>query len=280
MNIKAQAKINLFLDVLGLRSDGYHEILTVMQTLELHDILAVEASPEVKLQVECSDPKVPSGPGNLVYKAADLMREGYGGSGARIFINKNIPSSAGLAGGSSDAAAALKCLNTAWNLHISPGELFSLGEKIGSDVPFCLMGNTAVARGRGEILTPLPPFSGAGVVLAKPSFGVSTARAYSLYDTLPPVPERDLGPLVRAMENKDVAAVAGLMYNALERVTISLYPEIMNIKYALMEAGAAGSLMTGSGPTVFGLCSGPAEAMAVASRLRLPGCKIIVTSTV
>ncbi|KJR99975.1 MAG: hypothetical protein VR68_07340 [Peptococcaceae bacterium BRH_c4a] len=280
MEIKARAKINLFLDVLGLRPDGYHEILTVMQSLELHDILEIEASLEGDLQVECSDPGIPSGSGNLAYKAADLLRREFGGAGARIFINKNIPHSAGLAGGSSNAAAALKCLNAAWDINISPEELFSLGEKIGSDVPFCLLGNTAVAGGRGEALTPLPPFSGVGVVLVKPSFGVSTAQAYRLYDALPPMPEQDAGALVRAMEGKDFTAVAGLMYNALERVTVSLYPEIMNIKSALVGAGAAGSLMTGSGPTVFGLCPSPGEALAVASRLNLPGCRIIATATI
>lgn len=278
MDIKARAKINLFLDVLGLRPDGYHEILTVMQALELHDVLEIEISSD-GLRVDCSEPGVPSGPENLVYRAGDLILKKYGGPGAKIFINKNIPHSAGLAGGSSDAAAALKCLNTLWDLRISPEDLLGVGEKIGSDVPFCLMGNTAVARGRGEILTPLTPFSGVGVVLAKPSFGVSTAEVYSLFDALPPVEEKDMGALIRAMEKKDVKAAAGLMYNALERVTISLYPEIINIKNALVEAGAAGSLMTGSGPTVFGLCSSPGEALAVASRLRLPGCSIIATST-
>ncbi|MFZ5646212.1 MAG: 4-(cytidine 5'-diphospho)-2-C-methyl-D-erythritol kinase [Bacillota bacterium] len=281
MNVKALAKINLFLDVLGLRPDGYHEILTVMQAVELHDVLGVEALTEGEILVETSDPEIPPGPGNIVFKAADLLRREYGSTrGAKIFIDKNIPSAAGLAGGSADAAAALRCLDALWELNVGEKSLMRLGEKIGSDVPFCLAGKTALARGRGEDLTPLAPFSGVGVVLVKPPFGVSTAEVYRNYDTLPAIPGPDAGVLIRALDKRDVAAVARLMYNALERVTVSLHPEINDIKESLVAAGAIGSMMSGSGPTVFGLCPGPEEAALVASRLRLPGCRIIATATV
>ncbi|MCL6610433.1 MAG: 4-(cytidine 5'-diphospho)-2-C-methyl-D-erythritol kinase [Peptococcaceae bacterium] len=280
MMVKARAKINLSLDVLGTRADGYHEILTVMQPLELHDVL--EAGPlEGDIRVESSHPEVPSGPGNIVYRAADLIRREFRcGAGARIFIHKKIPVAAGLAGGSADAAAALRALNRLWALNAAEEELFRLGEAIGSDVPFCLLGRTALAGGRGELLTPLPSFSGFGVVLVKPPFGVSTARIYRLYDSLPAVPGPDTRAVVKAVENGDLKALAGLMGNALERVTASLHPEIMEIKKALVAAGAAGAMMSGSGPAVFGLCAGPDEARFVASRLNLPGCQVIATRTV
>ena len=280
MKVKARAKINLSLDVLGARPDGYHEILTVMQTLVLHDVLEVDASPGGHIEVACSDPGVPEGPGNLVYRAAELLGWECGcPGGAKIYIKKNIPVAAGLAGGSSNAAAALRALNSLWELNIKESHIFSIGEKIGSDVPFCLMGKTALAGGRGERLTPLPSFSGVGVVLVKPPFGVSTARVYSLYDSCPGAPSPDSRWIIRAIESADLKAVAGLLTNALERVTIPMHPEIEEIKRALLSSGAAGSLMSGSGPTVFGLFRDAEEASYVASRLKLPGCQIIATAT-
>ncbi|MFZ5595747.1 MAG: 4-(cytidine 5'-diphospho)-2-C-methyl-D-erythritol kinase [Bacillota bacterium] len=276
----APAKINLSLDVLGVRRDGFHEILTVMHCLALHDTLGIETREDGVITVESSDPGVPSGSGNIVYKAADLLRREFGcNRGARIYIEKNIPVAAGLAGGSADAAAALKCLNRLWGINADSRALFRLGEKVGSDVPFCLMGNAALAGGRGEALTPLPALSGIGVVLVKPPFGVSTARVYGLYDTLPPGRHPDTMAVAGALKKGDLKALAGLLGNALERVTASLYPEILEIKEALTAAGAVGSLMSGSGPTVFGLCADPVEAGYVASRLKLPGCRIIVTET-
>lgn len=280
MKAIARAKINLSLDVLEKRPDGYHEILTVMQALELHDVLELEPLKD-EIRVESSHPEVPRGDGNIVFRAAGLLREEYKfGGGAGIFINKNIPVAAGLAGGSTDAAAALRALNRLWELNASEMELFRLGEKIGSDVPFCLMGKTALAGGRGEVLTPLPPLSGFGVVLVKPPFGVSTARVYSLYDHFPAGPRPDTGAVIRAVECGDFKAVSGFMGNVLERVTLSMHPEILEIKNALVSAGAAGALMSGSGPTVFGLCADPGEARFIASRLKLPGCRVIATATV
>ncbi|MCL5058908.1 MAG: 4-(cytidine 5'-diphospho)-2-C-methyl-D-erythritol kinase [Actinobacteria bacterium] len=281
MNVKARAKINLSLDVLGARPDGYHEILTVMQPLELHDKMKVEALATGAIEVICSHPDVPSGPGNLVYRAADLLRSECGCSmGASIYIKKNIPVAAGLAGGSADAAAALKALNKLWGLGLEERQLLQAGERIGADVPFCLAGKTALAGGKGEILTPLPSFPGLGVILVKPSFGVSTARVYSLYDSSPAGPGPNTGAMVSALEKRDFEAVAALLNNVLERVTAALHPEINEIKKALIEAGAAGAIMSGSGPTVFGLCRSPGEALSVAARLELPGCRVIVNETV
>ncbi|MFZ5642754.1 MAG: 4-(cytidine 5'-diphospho)-2-C-methyl-D-erythritol kinase [Bacillota bacterium] len=281
MKIKARAKINLTLDVMGTRSDGYHEILTIMQALELHDKLEVETNPDGLIEVECSHPDVPSGKENLVFKAADILRKEYGCSmGAKISIRKHIPVAAGLAGGSADAAAVLKALNRLWDLNASESELQKVGEKIGSDIPFCITGGTALARGRGELLTPLPSFSDIGVVVVKPPFSVSTAKVYSMIDNFPGNSGPDLREVVQAIENRDYKAVAGMMNNALERVTTYLHPEILEIKEALIGAGAAGSLMSGSGPAVFGLCRDPEEALIVASRLDLPDCRIIANFTV
>lgn len=280
MKIKARAKINLSLDIIGMRVDGYHEVLTIMQSLEWHDLLEVKCSAAGDIRVESSDPRVPSGPGNLVYKAAELLCREYGcNQGANIFIEKNIPLSAGLAGGSTDGAAALRSLSKLWDLNVSESELLSLGERLGADVPFCLLGKTALAGGKGEVLTPLAPFSGFGVVLVKPPFDVSTAMAYRLYDSFPARPRFNTEALVRAVEDRNIPDVASLMDNALERATASLHPEILDIKNELIAAGAMGAMMSGSGPTVFGLCHCRQEAKIVASRLKLPGCRIIATVT-
>jgi 4-diphosphocytidyl-2-C-methyl-D-erythritol kinase len=281
MIIKARAKINLSLDILGTRPDGYHDILTVMHPLELHDRLEIEALPTDVIEVACSHPDVPAGPGNLVYRAAELLRGECGCSrGASIFIKKNIPVAAGLAGGSADAAAVLTALNKIWGLGLEKGHLLRIGEKIGADVPFCLAGTTALAGGKGELLTPLPPFPGLGVVLVKPPFGVSTASIYSLFDSSPGGAAPDTGAMVKAIKERDYRAVAALLGNVLEPVTASVHPEIYAIKKTLAEAGASGALMSGSGPTVFGLCPSPGEALSVAARLDLPGCRVIVNETV
>ena len=278
MKISARAKINLSMDILGARDDGYHEILTVMQPIELHDDLELE--PDIEIRVESSSGEVPSGPQNIVYRAASLLSGEFGSrQGARIFIQKNIPVAASLAGGSAAAAVALRALNRMWEINAPEADLFRFGEALGSDIPFCLLGKTALAGGRGEDLTTLPSFSGFGLVLVKPPFGVSTARVYSLYDSFPPEPGPDTAAVAQAVKDRDLGAVAGLMGNVLERVTASLYPEIMVIKKALVSAGAAGAMMSGSGPTVFGLCRSPAEACFIASRLQFTGCRIIASAT-
>jgi 4-diphosphocytidyl-2-C-methyl-D-erythritol kinase len=279
MIVTARAKINLSLDVKGLRGDGYHNILSVMQSLELHDLL--ELSPSQDIQVFCADDEVPSGPENIVYRVGEIMREQYlYNGGAKITINKKIPVAAGLAGGSADAASAIKALNKLWELNIQEKELYRIAEMAGSDVPFCLLGKTALVSGRGEKLTPLSSFENFGVVLVKPPFGVSTAKIFTLYDNLSPASGPNTASILRALENRDLLALSRLMANGLERVTIGLHPEIQEIKEALLDAGAIGSLMSGSGPTVFGLCQDYKGAVNVAKRLRLPGCRIIATKTI
>lgn len=277
----ARAKINLTLDITGRRSDGYHELETVMQTLALSDFLTfLPAAGEIS--VTCSHPEVPAGEGNLVWKAAVLIKELAGGNkGAKIELKKNIPVAAGLAGGSADAAAALKGLNRLWNAGLTEGELLALGERLGADVPFCLLGGTALARGKGEVLTPLPSLKGLGVVLVKPPFGVSTAAAYRLYDRLGGGPRPANRQMLAALEKKDLPAVGRLLGNVFEGPVFSLYPELREVKEALLRAGVLGASLSGSGPAVFGLCRDREQAAQVAGRLRLPlKYTVLVTETV
>lgn len=279
MQIAAFAKINLGLAVLGCRADGYHEVDMVMQAVSLGDVLTLE--PAENISVEVSRPDLPGGPDNLAYRAAALLQKVTGQRrGVRIYIEKNIPLAAGLAGGSADAAAVLRGLNRLWNLGLSVRELMELGAALGSDVPFCLLGGTARARGRGEVVEPLPSLAGRGVVLVKPAFGVSTPRVYRLHDQLPPRPPGELGPLLAALERGDWAGLCAALVNDLERATLTLHPELAAIKQALREAGALGVLMSGSGPTVFGLCADEQAARQVAAGLSLAGCWVDVSVTV
>lgn len=280
MEVNAYAKINLTLGIEGIRQDGYHQVEMIMQAVELHDSLAFEDAP-AGISIESDSPEIPPGPENLVYRAASLLQEYTGcGRGVRIKLTKKIPVAAGLAGGSTDAAAALRALNSLWDLNLPEGDLYKLGERLGADVPFCLMGGTALARGKGELLTPVAGAQGLGVVLVKPSFGVSTARVYRMYDLLPPGPQPDTGAMISALGRGDLHAIGSLLHNSLERVTAGLHPEIKQIKQGLREAGAAGALMSGSGPTVFGLFSNIREAGAAALKLNAPGCVTIVTRTI
>ncbi|MCG8402431.1 MAG: 4-(cytidine 5'-diphospho)-2-C-methyl-D-erythritol kinase [Firmicutes bacterium] len=252
MLVKAHAKINLALDVLGTRLDGYHELETVMQTLDLHDRIELSPAPVVELVVYGAD--LPRGPQNLARRAADLLKErtGYHG-GALIKLHKKIPLAAGLAGGSADAAAVLRGLNQLWNLGLTMEELSSLGAEIGSDVPFCLRGGTALARGRGEIIAGLPDLPSVGVLLVKPPFGVDTAEVYRRYDRLPGPGRPGCAKMLAAVGVGDIGGVAANLCNALEPVTLAMHSAIGQIKAEVAAAGALGVLMSGSGPTVFGV---------------------------
>ncbi|MGQ9558622.1 MAG: 4-(cytidine 5'-diphospho)-2-C-methyl-D-erythritol kinase [Desulfurispora sp.] len=278
MQVTAFAKINLGLAVLGCRADGYHEVDMVMQAVSLGDVLTLELAETICVEVNC--PELAGGPDNLAYRAAALLQKVTGQRrGVRIYIEKNIPLAAGLAGGSADAAAVLRGLNQLWDLGLSLGELMELGAALGSDVPFGLVGGTARARGRGEVVEPLPALVGRGVVLVKPAFGVSTPRVYRLHDQLPPRPPGELAPLLAALEQGDWAGLCAALVNDLERATFTLHPELAAIKQALQEAGASGVLMSGSGPTVFGLCADEPAARRVAAGLDLAGCRVDVAVT-
>lgn len=276
----ARAKINLTLDVLGKRPDGYHEVEMVMQSIELHDGLEfTPAGRDITLTVEGGD--LPAGPDNLVFRAAELIHRHCGvREGVKIRLVKAIPVAAGLGGGSADAAAALKALNELWGTGLSLTELMSLGEQLGSDVPFCLLGGTALARGRGERLERLPSCPSLGLVLVKPRFSVSTASVYRAYRPGLAAKRPDNKAMAAAIRNRDINAIAENLANALEPVTTGMHPEIGQIKARLARAGALGVLMSGSGPTVFGLAEDTEAAGAVAGRYKSDGEEVIVTATV
>lgn len=280
IKIEARAKINLTLDVVGKRPDGYHEVAMVMQSIDLHDVITLTAN-SGGIEVSADHPDVPTGPDNLAYKAAEMIRpDGFSG-GVHIHIQKNIPMAAGLAGGSTDAAAVLTGLNRLWRLNKPLEELLELGSRIGSDIPFCILGGTALATGRGEKLTTLPPAPEMWLVLAKPPIGVSTKEVYGQFDLSLVGRRPDNGAMVRALKAGEPREITGNLVNVLESVTLRLYPEVSDLKERLLKAGAQAALMSGSGPTVFGLVPDRQAAEQVAERLQeeLPAVFVRVACT-
>lgn len=253
ISLNAHAKINLSLDVLNKREDGYHNLQMIMQTIQLHDTISIHKIP-FGVEIKCDAPYVPNNSTNIAYKAAEAMINKYKlDAGVRIVIEKKIPVAAGLAGGSTDAAAVLKGINILFKLGIEQSELMQIGKTIGADVPYCIMGGTALAEGIGEKLTPLAPLGSIPTILIKPKVGVSTAWVYKTLD-LDKVSKRpNTEKLISALEQKDIKYIAKNMCNVLEGVTIAKYPMIEKIKKNLLHKGAIGSMMSGSGPTVFGI---------------------------
>lgn len=251
MKIKAYAKINISLDVVGKREDGYHLLRMIMQGIDLYDEITVEKI-NSGISISCNKPYVPNDERNLAYKAAKLFIDTFNiKSGVKIVINKNIPVSAGLAGGSTDCAAVLKLMNKIFNKNLSDKELMELGVKLGADVPYCINGGTALCEGVGEIITPLKSFKDKILVLVKPPFGVSTKGVYQEFDLSKVVFHPNTEALIKNMENDNLEFVSKNMKNLLENVTLLKYKEIIGIKQSMMEYGALGSMMSGSGPTVF-----------------------------
>ena len=253
---KAPAKINLTLDVTGRRENGYHDLRMLMQTIDLCDEVTLTKTDTPGIQFTMNK-VLPDGcppDKNLVYKAADLMLQKYSiPGGIQIYLNKQIPAAAGLAGGSTDCAATLLAINTLYELDIDISELCEIGVTLGADVPFCICQGTMLSEGIGEILTPLPDLSPLWALLIKPNISVSTAYVYTHLDLehLSYHPETDR--LIEYIKRKDAAAVARGLSNVLETVTIPEHPEIAEIKTFLQENAAIGSLMSGSGPTTYGL---------------------------
>lgn len=255
---KAFAKINLGLDVLRRRPDGYHEVKMVMQTVGIFDVLTFRKRagegtlPDISLTTDHEE--LSSGKDNLIYRAAELVMETYGvKEGVDITLNKNIPIAAGMAGGSSDAAAVFHGLNELFGLSMSLEDMQKLGIKIGADVPYCIMGGTALSEGIGEILTPVLSPPKAYLLIAKPDINVSTKYVYeNLHaDTLKEHP--DIDGMVQALQEGDLKGITDRMGNVLETVTIKRYPVIQQIKEVMARQGAENTLMSGSGPTVFGI---------------------------
>jgi 4-diphosphocytidyl-2-C-methyl-D-erythritol kinase len=251
---KAPAKINLTLDALYKRADGYHELEMVMTTIDLADRIDLMRKERPTISLESSSGLVPQDERNLAYRAAALLKGKMGVErGVHIYIHKRIPVAAGLAGGSSDAAATLRGLNRLWELGLTDAELAKMGAEIGSDVPFCVYSNTALAKGRGEILTPLLPPPACWVVLAKPTRGVSTADVFGNLEIDQVEEHPDTEGMVQAIEAQDYVTIQQKLINILEPVTMKMYPEVRRIKEKMMQFGADGVLMSGSGPVVYGL---------------------------
>ena len=256
MEIQAFAKLNLTLDILGKREDGYHDLRMVMQSITLADTLTLEENQGEGLRVSANLRFLPTGEKNLAAAAALRFWEALGREPENldIRIEKRIPVCAGMAGGSSDAAAVLRALNQRAGEPFAPKELARLGERVGSDVPYCVLGGTALAEGRGEVLTPLPPLPRCWVVACKPDFPISTPELFAQADRVKLRRRPDTAGLVAALEAGDLGGVARRMYNVFEDVLPArLYTRVAEIKNDLIQCGALGANMSGSGPTAFGL---------------------------
>ncbi|MCR4752443.1 MAG: 4-(cytidine 5'-diphospho)-2-C-methyl-D-erythritol kinase [Eubacterium sp.] len=267
--IRAHAKINLSLDIVGRREDGYHFVRMVMQSLALHDTLLLEtcADPGVWLTTDRRELAVDDS--NLVHRAAARLLQMYcPGQGVRIHLEKRIPLSAGLAGGSTDAAAALRGMNDLFSLGLTEEALARLGVQLGADIPFCLCGGTALSEGIGEILTALPALPPCHILLAKPEKGMSTAEAYKAFDAETEVRHPDTDGQIRALQSGDLAGVAAALGNVLEPVTEVQYPEVESIRQCMLREGALGARMSGSGPTVFGIFTEAEKAEKACSVLK------------
>lgn len=282
ISLKALAKINLGLDVLGKREDGYHEVRMVMQTIHLYDRVEIKKTRSPHIHVETNLYYLPVNEDNLVYRAAKLMKDEFQiKEGVRIVLQKFIPVAAGLAGGSSDAAAVLVGMNRIFNLGLKQNKLMELGLKIGADVPFCIMRGTALAEEIGEKLTALPPMPKCPVLIAKPAISVSTKAVYEglkLYDGME---HPDIDGVMEGIQQKDLKGVASHMGNILETVTIPMYPVIEDIKKLMLENGALNAMMSGSGPTVFGLFPNEKEIRRAYEALKQSGlAKNVYTSDI
>ncbi len=258
LKMKAYAKVNLALDVLRRKPDGYHEVKMVMQNLDIYDELeftVVERiSKETEISLTTNKEGIPTDDRNLICKAIRLLFEEYNiTSKIKINLIKNIPAEAGMAGGSTDCAAALKAVNTLYELGLNEETLMKQGVKLGADVPYCVMARTALSEGIGEVLTPVTGLSDCLVLVAKPPVNVSTKMVYTNLKLDEVTKHPNVDGMVNALETKDLFAVAKHMENLLETVTVKLHPEIEELKNIMKKMGALNAIMSGSGPTVFGI---------------------------
>lgn len=274
IQLKALAKINLGLDVLRRREDGYHEVKMIMQTISLHDDLEIRRIKTPEIQVKTNLYYLPTNENNLVYKAAKLLMDEFGiKEGVAIQLKKRIPVAAGMAGGSTDGAAVLWGMNQMYGLGLSRQELMERGVKLGADVPYCVQRGTALAEGIGERLSVLPSMPKCTILIAKPGISVSTKFVYeNLHaNDLKPEQHPDVDRMIEAMKEKNLDLFCERMGNVLETVTIPAYPVIQEIKEHMMACGAAGAMMSGSGPTVFGIFHSPVQAKAAMKDLKVNG---------
>ena len=272
ITVEAMAKINLGLDVLRRRADGYHEVKMVMQTVKLYDTLVLSAKAEPGITIRVDHKELPTDGNNLIARAAGILYEEYSiPEGVEISLTKRIPIAAGMAGGSTDAAATLVGMNRLFHLGCSEERLKELGVTIGADVPYCIRGGTMLSEGIGERLTALPAVPEAFLVIAKPEINVSTKYVYENLHANRLTSHPDIDGMVRAIRQKDLAGIAEKMENVLETVTQKEYPIISRLKELLKEEGALNALMSGSGPTVFGIFSEKEKAEAAWERVKNSG---------
>ena len=254
ISLKALAKINLGLDVVRRREDGYHEVRMIMQTIHLYDRLDIKRTQEPGIQIQTNLSFLPVNENNLIYKAAKLLMDEFSiTDGVSVKLDKRIPVAAGMAGGSTDAAAMLIGVNRLFSLGLTKRQLMERGVQIGADVPYCIMRGTALAEGIGEALSPLPPMVKCPVLIAKPSISVSTKFVYQNLKLDDTTIHPDIDRLIDDIKAKNLHDIAAHMGNVLETVTIPNYPVIDEIKKHMLSNGAVGAMMSGSGPTVFGL---------------------------
>ncbi|MBR3245080.1 MAG: 4-(cytidine 5'-diphospho)-2-C-methyl-D-erythritol kinase [Parasporobacterium sp.] len=253
IHLKAFGKINIGLDVTGRRDDGYHLVRMIMQTVDLYDEVSLKKQ-DAGISVKTNKPFIPNDERNLAYKAARVLMDAYNiREGVRIDIGKRIPVAAGMAGGSTDAAAVLKGMNALFSLNIDEETMDAFAVKLGADVPFCLRKGTYLAEGIGEELTKLPDIPPCFCLLVNPGFGVSTKEVYQKIDEIDPLTHPQIDRTIEGLGRKSIEDVALSMGNVLELAVIPDHPEIAEIKEIMMENGALGAMMSGSGPTVFGL---------------------------
>lgn len=280
MILKAYGKINLSLDVISRREDGYHNLRMIMQNIELHDVISVMKTTD-KIKLTCNRKELPIDKKNLAYRAAELFIDNYNvRGGVEIHIEKNIPMAAGLAGGSTDAAAVLRAMRSLYRPEMEDDELMELGLSIGADVPYCIVGGTALCEGIGEKVTKLKSFKNHILVLVKPSFGVSTKEVYESLkvDSIAEHPDTEF--LIRSVENNDLASISSNMKNVLEEVTLKKHTVLKEIKEEAVKMGALGSLMSGSGPTVFAFFDDMLKAQMYYDRMKKSYEEVFITRTI
>lgn len=258
LSLKAYAKVNLALDVLRRRPDGYHDVKMIMQNLDIYDELEFEVisrdTEDVRIDLTVNKEGIPTDDRNLVYKAIAILFEAFNiKSHIAVNLIKNIPAEAGMAGGSTDCAAALKAVNILYNLGLTTDELMKYGVKLGADVPYCILGRTAISEGIGEVLTPIKGLPPVHVLVAKPPVNVSTKEIYTNLKANELERHPDVDGMVEALESQNLSAIAERMENVLETVTVNMHPEIEELKALMKDQGALNAIMSGSGPTVFGL---------------------------
>jgi 4-diphosphocytidyl-2-C-methyl-D-erythritol kinase len=280
MRSKAYAKINISLDIIGKRADGYHLLEMIMQSIDLYDEITIEKQKE-DITIKCNKQYVPTDEKNLAYKAAKLFKEKYNiNDGVYIYIKKNIPVCAGLAGGSTDGATVLKIMNSLFNVNASNEELMELGLKLGADVPYCIKGGTALCEGIGEKVTELKNFKDKIIVLVKPPFGVSTRSVYQEFNIEKARNHPDTNLIIEAMEKDDLRLVCSNMKNLLENVTLRKHKILINIKEEMRYYGSIGTMMSGSGPTVFAFFDDMLKAQRCFEKMKEKYNDVFITRTV